>query len=243
VTWPPPLEPCPVGQEMRGETAARALRPEVADRVRARAAEWATKPRVVYLAAWLTVLRTYMGRDDLVVGTPAPVESAPSPALLSVGLSGAEPFRAAVAAVTTEWAALRSDPRLPLRIGAGPSNSEVYLVVEDTDEGGSHAVVLTHRKHNNYPNLGKYELTVVWREGLPVEPRLQKKLALCLAETHDSRGALHFMRIYRLCLLEWQRNPSRHEGAFRDAAVGSGDLSRELAETEALIRTWETGEA
>jgi hypothetical protein len=36
-------------------------------------------------------------------------------------------------------------------------------------EGGAHAVVLTHRKHNNYPNLGKYQLTVVWRDGLPIE--------------------------------------------------------------------------
>jgi len=80
-------------------------------------------------------------------------------------------------------------------------------------------------------------------EELPVEPRLQKKLALCLAEIHDARGALHFMRIYHLRLQEWQANPRRHEGEFRDAAVGSGDLERELAETEALIRKWEAGEA
>ena len=69
------------------------------------------------------------------VSTPATGEDPLSPVLLRVGLSGADPFRAVVAAVAAEWAALSTDARLPLRIGAGPSNSEVYLTVEDGGTG------------------------------------------------------------------------------------------------------------
>jgi hypothetical protein len=36
-------------------------------------------------------------------------------------------------------------------------------------KGGSHTVVLTHRKHNNYSNLGEFLLTITWRDGMPVE--------------------------------------------------------------------------
>jgi hypothetical protein len=56
-------------------------------------------------------------------------------------------------------------------------------------ERGSHGMVLTHRKHNNYPNLGKYQLTVAWRDGLPVgvqeraySPALAERIGLLLGD-------------------------------------------------------------
>jgi len=36
-------------------------------------------------------------------------------------------------------------------------------------ESGQHTVILTHRKRNNYPDLGKFILNVTWRDGLPAE--------------------------------------------------------------------------
>jgi hypothetical protein len=82
-------------------------------------------------------------------------------------------------------------------------------------------------------------LEVAAREGLPAEPRWQKKLSLCLAESQDHRGALHFMRLYRLRLLECQRDPSLASWSQTHAPVDAEALARELAETEGLIQRWE----
>lgn len=81
------------------------------------------------------------------------------------------------------------------------------------------------------------------RERLAVDPSVQKKLALCLSETGDSRSAVHFLRMYRQSLLEHRAYPSGRRVALSILAGDKDALERELAETERLLKTWEAGGA
>lgn len=75
--------------------------------------------------------------------------------------------------------------------------------------------------------------------GLLPEPRWQKKLAICLAETGDERGAVHFMKLYRVRLLQWQGEPSLHDPSAFDSLRDPATLAGEVAEADALIQKWE----
>ncbi len=83
-------------------------------------------------------------------------------------------------------------------------------------------------------------LEAATRDRLPVEPMLQKKLSICLAELQDHRSAVHFMRLYRMRLLDYQDNPS---SKFAGAPADPVTLERELSESETLLKQWEAAGA
>jgi hypothetical protein len=74
--------------------------------------------------------------------------------------------------------------------------------------------------------------------GQSPEPRMQKKLALCLAQSGDARGAMHYLRLYRLQLLQWQNQPSLHDLPPLDSLRDPAALAGEVAEVESLIQHW-----
>ena len=78
------------------------------------------------------------------------------------------------------------------------------------------------------------------RDQLPVDPMLQKKLSICLAEQNDHRSAVHFMRLYRLRLLDYRDNPSK---GFAGAPNSPDSLEAELVESETLLKQWEAAGA
>jgi hypothetical protein len=61
-----------------------------------------------------------------------------------------------------------------------------------------------------------------------LEPRIYKKLSVCLLESGDRRGAIHFLRLYRADLLAYQRQPhSNHlpqDDPFRDPNMLAAEL-------------------
>ena len=71
-----------------------------------------------------------------------------------------------------------------------------------------------------------------------LEPRMRKKLALCLAQSGDSRGAMHYLKLYRLQLLQWQNQPSFHDLPPLDSLRDPTALAGEVAEVESLIQKW-----
>lgn len=79
--------------------------------------------------------------------------------------------------------------------------------------------------------------------GAPTEPALHKKLAICLAESGDARGAVHFMRLYRLQLLEIKERPSLADVAPLDSLRDPLTLEGELADAETLLARWEASGA
>ena len=78
------------------------------------------------------------------------------------------------------------------------------------------------------------------RDQLPVEPMIQKKLSICLAEQRDHRSAVYFMRLYRLRLLDYRDNPARK---FAGAPADPAALDAELADSETLLKQWEAAGA
>lgn len=83
-------------------------------------------------------------------------------------------------------------------------------------------------------------LEAATRDRLPVEPMIQKKLSICLAELQDHRSAVHFMRLYRMRLLDYRENPS---AKFAGAPVDEAALEQELIESESLLMQWEAAGA
>ncbi len=153
---PPPCVPCPLGEEDRGCVSRRVLAPALVQSVRALAAAWGTTPFHVYLAAYLTLLRTYTGADDLVVGSPVSLRDTPaaegvvgyllSPTAFRVPLAGARSFRELVHDVASRWHEVRWNARLPLhlvlpaaqgpqRAGVGSPIQVFFSLIQDSIEG------------------------------------------------------------------------------------------------------------
>lgn len=134
---PRPCVPCPAGEEGRACVTRRALPAGLATGVRDLAARWGTTPFHLYVAAWMAVLRTWTGQDDLVVGslvslrdTPAAAEVVGylvSPLAVRARLDGAISFREAVARVARRWSEVRDHALLPMDLvvqaAAGPRTS------------------------------------------------------------------------------------------------------------------------
>lgn len=123
---PPPCMACPPGAEETGGAARHNLPATLAQQVKTRAAELGTTPFQVYLAGFLTLLRTYTAGDDLVIGTPSTLRDTPpaqnvvgyllSPVALRMRLAGQQSFRDLVAEVKRRWQEVREHARLPMHL-------------------------------------------------------------------------------------------------------------------------------
>lgn len=80
------------------------------------------------------------------------------------------------------------------------------------------------------------------RERFVVEPSLHKKLSICLAQSRDHRTAVHFMRLYRLRLLEYRADPDQ-DSTLGALARDPEAFEQELSEIEALLKSWEAAGA
>jgi amino acid adenylation domain-containing protein len=153
---PPPCVPCAPGEEEHGYVTRRALPPALIHSINACAAELGTTPFHVYLAAYLTLLRTYTANDDLVVGSPLSLRETPaaqnvvgyllSPVTLRVRLPGSLSFRHAVEEVSRRWQEVRTHARLPMhlvlqaagggrRMGVGSPVQVFFSLVHDLNAG------------------------------------------------------------------------------------------------------------
>ena len=153
---PPPCVPCPAGQEEVACTLQRVLAPELARSIRTLAAALGTTPFHVYLAAYLTLLRTWTASDDLVVGSPVSQRETPatqgiagyflSPTALRARLAGDQSFSATVADLARRWQEVREHARLPVnlvlqaarggnRSDAGSPFQVFFSLIHDTRAG------------------------------------------------------------------------------------------------------------
>ena len=123
---PPPCVPCAPGEEEQGCSTRRTVAPALARSIRALAANLGTTPFHIYLAAYLTLLRTYTASDDLVVGSPVSLRETAaardvvgyflSPVALRVRLAGSHSFRETVEEVSRRWQDVRTHARLPMHL-------------------------------------------------------------------------------------------------------------------------------
>ena len=228
----------------------RALPPEVVARARARAAEWETTPFVVHLAAWLSVLRTYTGRDDLVVGTPATLRDTSaadgvvgyllSPVVFRLELTGTETFRTVVASAAAEWAAVRAQARLPLqlvrRVAGGAaaelgSPVQVFFSLIEPVGGASRLGDAVLRPRPLPPPPAKFEVFLLVEDGgedarLVLEYQrgtLDPALAeRLLAHVEERLAAATAQPDEPLSRLPLLHTPARPAGAKASGLTGSG---------------------
>ncbi len=121
---PRPCVPCPPGEEELACVTRRVLGPELASRVRDLAGRWSTTPFHVYFTAWLALLRTYTGTDDMVVGSLVSLRDTPAsegvvgyllaPVVLRAELEGERSFQEAVENLGRRWREVREHARLPM---------------------------------------------------------------------------------------------------------------------------------
>jgi hypothetical protein len=70
-------------------------------------------------------------------------------------------------------------------------------------------------------------------------PHVAKKLAICLSETGDRRGALYFLRLYRMRLLDAEQRPAANDYWAEDGLSDPETRALELTDTESLLKEWE----
>ncbi len=131
---PPPLSPCPAGEEPACVADRRELGPELSRQIRDLAANWGVTRFHVHLAAFAAVLGSRARREDLVVGTPASLRDTPvaervvgyalSPVVVRLRVEGARTFRDTVLDIARRWRDAWTHGRLPLDAvlrAAGPA--------------------------------------------------------------------------------------------------------------------------
>jgi pristinamycin I synthase-2 len=152
---PPPCVPRSPEAEDNACVLQRKIGPALARRVRDLAASWGSTPFHLYLAAFLTLLRTYAASDDLVIGSPVSLRDTTaaegvvgyllSPAVLRVQLDGDYSFRKTVEDVARRWQQVRAHARLPMdlvlhaargaqRAGIGSPVQIFFSLVKDPSE-------------------------------------------------------------------------------------------------------------
>lgn len=123
---PPPCVPCSLEMESGACISTREIGLALAGRVRDLAASWGSTPFDLYVTAYMTLLRAYAARDDLVVGSPVSLRDIPaaegvvghllSPAALRVRLAGDRSFRETVEDIARRWREVCAHARLPMHL-------------------------------------------------------------------------------------------------------------------------------
>ena len=186
-TLPAPCIPCTPQEDDLACTVRREIAPDLSRRIRERAASWGSTPFHLYLAAYLALLRTYVGSDDIVVGSPVSLRDTPAAESvvgyllnvlpLRVRLPGDRSFRKTVDEIARGWQAVRTHARLPahlvLKAAQGVERTAIGSPVQvlfslDHDPGESLAIDghSLERVHIA-PAIAKFNLFLLVRERGP----------------------------------------------------------------------------